>query len=433
MAGAGPAAARRGAAPPASAPRAWRSCSAGGCARACRRRGTGERASPPPGAPAGLGPRELMAVKLGRGASRGGCSALLLGAARAGPARARCSSRSAPAAGFLAPDCGCAPRRGQRRAPMRRELPALLDLLRVTVEAGLLARARRWARWASGPAGRWLRSGARWACEAQLGVPLRRGRCDGLERAAAAAGGARARGRAGARRPPRRAAGGDAGGPGARRAAARAGARSRRSAARAGAEDPARGGAAARAVGAAARRRGARCRAARGRRTRASSCKNRCSSAPEAATGLAESIPARARPQVGPTWTHPRDWAGFRFQSGNAGVRGGPPWAIWTAGWRYVLQSGRKWGTVLASRTGVAGLLPLRHLGPRLFPGTCRHWPSAATSSYSLDAKNRLNVPAKFRAAFSSGVVLAKALEPCVAIWTPGGLRGVHRAASSAT
>jgi MraZ protein len=39
---------------------------------------------------------------------------------------------------------------------------------------------------------------------------------------------------------------------------------------------------------------------------------------------------------------------------------------------------------------------------------------------YSLDAKNRLNVPPKFRAAFSGGVVLAKALEPCVAIWTPG-------------
>jgi transcriptional regulator MraZ len=38
---------------------------------------------------------------------------------------------------------------------------------------------------------------------------------------------------------------------------------------------------------------------------------------------------------------------------------------------------------------------------------------------YSLDAKNRLNVPTKFRAAFSSGVVLAKALEPCVAIWAP--------------
>ncbi len=38
---------------------------------------------------------------------------------------------------------------------------------------------------------------------------------------------------------------------------------------------------------------------------------------------------------------------------------------------------------------------------------------------YSLDAKHRLNVPPKFRAAFSSGVVLAKALEPCVGIWTP--------------
>ena len=38
---------------------------------------------------------------------------------------------------------------------------------------------------------------------------------------------------------------------------------------------------------------------------------------------------------------------------------------------------------------------------------------------YSLDAKKRLNVPPKFRAAFSEGVVLAKGLNPCVAIWTP--------------
>ncbi|HEY1597259.1 MAG TPA: division/cell wall cluster transcriptional repressor MraZ [Thermoleophilaceae bacterium] len=43
---------------------------------------------------------------------------------------------------------------------------------------------------------------------------------------------------------------------------------------------------------------------------------------------------------------------------------------------------------------------------------------------YSLDAKNRLNVPPKFRAAFSDGVVLAKALEPCVAIWTPNAFEG---------
>jgi MraZ protein len=38
---------------------------------------------------------------------------------------------------------------------------------------------------------------------------------------------------------------------------------------------------------------------------------------------------------------------------------------------------------------------------------------------YSLDAKNRLTVPPKFRATFSSGIVLAKGLEPCVALWTP--------------
>jgi MraZ protein len=38
---------------------------------------------------------------------------------------------------------------------------------------------------------------------------------------------------------------------------------------------------------------------------------------------------------------------------------------------------------------------------------------------YSLDAKNRLTVPPKFRATFSSGIVLAKGLEPCIALWTP--------------
>jgi transcriptional regulator MraZ len=38
---------------------------------------------------------------------------------------------------------------------------------------------------------------------------------------------------------------------------------------------------------------------------------------------------------------------------------------------------------------------------------------------HSLDAKNRLSIPARFRAAFSSGVVLSKDSEPCVAVWTP--------------
>ena len=41
---------------------------------------------------------------------------------------------------------------------------------------------------------------------------------------------------------------------------------------------------------------------------------------------------------------------------------------------------------------------------------------------YSLDAKNRLTIPAKFRASFSDGLVLARWLDPCVAIFTPEGL-----------
>jgi MraZ protein len=38
---------------------------------------------------------------------------------------------------------------------------------------------------------------------------------------------------------------------------------------------------------------------------------------------------------------------------------------------------------------------------------------------HSLDAKNRLSIPARFRASFSAGTVLSKDPEQCVAIWTP--------------
>lgn len=38
---------------------------------------------------------------------------------------------------------------------------------------------------------------------------------------------------------------------------------------------------------------------------------------------------------------------------------------------------------------------------------------------HSLDAKNRLSIPARFRTAFVGGVVLAKDPEPCVAAWPP--------------
>jgi MraZ protein len=38
---------------------------------------------------------------------------------------------------------------------------------------------------------------------------------------------------------------------------------------------------------------------------------------------------------------------------------------------------------------------------------------------HSLDAKKRLSIPTRFRGAFSTGTVLAKQPEPCIAIWTP--------------
>ena len=41
------------------------------------------------------------------------------------------------------------------------------------------------------------------------------------------------------------------------------------------------------------------------------------------------------------------------------------------------------------------------------------------TFDHTLDAKNRLTVPAKFRASLSDGVVLSKGIERCVQVWTP--------------
>jgi len=41
------------------------------------------------------------------------------------------------------------------------------------------------------------------------------------------------------------------------------------------------------------------------------------------------------------------------------------------------------------------------------------------TFDHTLDAKNRLTVPSKFRKALSSGVVVARGIEACVALWLP--------------
>ena len=92
------------------------------------------------GRPAGLGAREVMAAKV---------AAAVLGAAAAMPLAALAPGRlgliltpAGPVAGFLAPDLWLGRLAAQRARRVRRDLPPLLDILRVTIEAGgSLARA----------------------------------------------------------------------------------------------------------------------------------------------------------------------------------------------------------------------------------------------------------------------------------------------------
>ena len=121
------------------------------------------------GQPAGLGPSELMTAKLagvGIGALAGAALALVA------PGRLGLVLVPAgPIAGFLAPDAWLARCAAERFRRVRRELPTLLDLLRVTVEAGLplaAAFAEVGAR-TGGPLGREWRAVGR---EVALGVPV---------------------------------------------------------------------------------------------------------------------------------------------------------------------------------------------------------------------------------------------------------------------
>lgn len=121
------------------------------------------------GRPAGLRARELMAAKLAA-ATLGACVAAALSAAAPGRL-AVVLLAGAPVAGFLAPDLWLARRAGERARQIRRELPALLDLLRVGVESGSsLAHALRevGAR-THGPLAAEWRAVAR---QVNLGVPL---------------------------------------------------------------------------------------------------------------------------------------------------------------------------------------------------------------------------------------------------------------------
>ncbi len=51
------------------------------------------------------------------------------------------------------------------------------------------------------------------------------------------------------------------------------------------------------------------------------------------------------------------------------------------------------------------------------------------TAEYTLDAKNRLTVPARVRADFAAGLVLAQGIERCVALWKPADFESFRRAA----
>ncbi|MDX6664202.1 MAG: transcriptional regulator MraZ [Solirubrobacteraceae bacterium] len=54
------------------------------------------------------------------------------------------------------------------------------------------------------------------------------------------------------------------------------------------------------------------------------------------------------------------------------------------------------------------------------------------TFDYSLDQKNRLTVPAKFRAALSEGVLLSMGTQGCVEVWRPADFDGRLEAALEA-
>jgi tight adherence protein C len=121
------------------------------------------------GRPGGLGAREVMAAKLAAAVAGG-----LAAAALSAPAPGRLGLAlvvAGPVAGFFAPDIWLARRAAERARRVRAELPVLLDLLRVSVEAGgSLPKALRevGARTRGPLAAEWRALGR----EVALGIPL---------------------------------------------------------------------------------------------------------------------------------------------------------------------------------------------------------------------------------------------------------------------
>jgi tight adherence protein C len=134
-------------------------------------------------AAAGLGgrasARDLMAAKLASTVVGGGAGLMLAASA---PGRLGILAMTGgPVAGFLAPDGWLARRAGERAREALAELPSLLDLLRVSVEAGLspAAALAEVGERTSGPlAAEWRVVGR----ETALGVPLSMGLAGMTER-----------------------------------------------------------------------------------------------------------------------------------------------------------------------------------------------------------------------------------------------------------
>ncbi len=94
---------------------------------------------------------------------------------------------------------------------------------------------------------------------------------------------------------------------------------------------------------------------------------------------------------------------------------------------KVVLHRGGLWVIValeLKPRTGVVRFLPPHHSGPNSFrPALPAQKGLAAVAfrglyEHSLDSKDRLTVPSRFRASLSDGVVLSKGFDPCVWVHT---------------
>ena len=121
------------------------------------------------GSPGGIGAGEVMALKVGAGLAVAPLGTVV-GSALPGRL-ALLFVIASPVAGFLAPDLWLARRTRERIRAARRDLPPLLDLLRVAVDAGL-APSRALAAVAARSQAPLAREWGAVAQQVQLGVPL---------------------------------------------------------------------------------------------------------------------------------------------------------------------------------------------------------------------------------------------------------------------